>query len=469
MVNKELLNILKNNNITPVLVGGYVRDKLINPSIQPKDIDIELYTTNSYDELVKVLNKYNPKIVGKHFGVIKIDIGEDEFDLSLPRTEKSIGDRHTDYEVIADGTLSYDIAFKRRDFTINAIGIDLTNDNLIDIYNGQDDIKNKIIRHVDNKTFVEDPLRIFRAIQFAARFNFEIATETKELIHNMIKNNLLDNLPKERVFTEFNKLLTKSSKPSIGFELMREFRILERYFPELHNLIDTPQEKKWHPEGDVWIHTMMSIDEMANLKLINIDNKLLYMYAVLCHDLGKPMFTKILENGYITSSGHEKGGIEPTIMFMNKLTNDKKLIQQITKLVELHLRPSLLYTANSKENAIKRLSNDLIDVNLTIIDLAIINLADSLGRTTKDALERNTPQYKWLINKFNSMNLTIKESPLIVGKDLINLGYKPGPDFKKILNECYNYQIEYSIKEKDVMLEELDNILESNLEVSEIS
>lgn len=458
----NLINKIIELDIKPILVGGYIRDKLLDDKIDSKDIDIELYTDKNYEEILELLEKENFKcdIVGKHFGVIKVKTEDgNDFDLSLPRKEKSIGDKHTDFEIISDGTMSYNEAFKRRDFTINAIGYDLIENKLIDIYNGKIDLENKIIKHVNSKTFVEDPLRVYRAIQFASRFEFDIHQETKDLIINMIKNGLLDELPKERIFVEFDKLLTKSKKPSIGFELMREFGILEKYFKELNDLIGVEQEKKWHPEGDVWIHTMMVIDKMANIEC-DKNKKTLYMLSCLCHDLGKPEYTLKDENGKITSQGHEVGGIEPTLKFLEKITNDIKLKEQVCKLVELHLQPSLFYANNAKNPAIKRLNNKLIESDLSIIDLALINKADGLGRTTEEALKNESPQFDWIMNKFYSLNLsTQKIVGLINGKDLIELGLKPGKEFKEILNQCYDYQIDNEIEEKKIMLNYLYDVI----------
>lgn len=465
----NLINDLIELNITPILVGGTVRDKLLDPKIESKDIDIEIYSKYNYEEIIELLQKKNYKcdFVGKQFGVIKLkDSNGEDIDLSLPRTEKSIGDKHTDFEIKLDGTLDFKEAFKRRDFTINAIGFNFINGKFIDIYNGMNDLRNKTIKHVNNKTFVEDPLRVYRAIQFAARFDFKVHNDTKDLIKNMIKNGLLDSLPKERIFVEFEKLLTKSKKPSIGFELMKELGILEKYFKELYDLIGIKQEPKWHPEGDVWIHTMMVIDKMANIEC-DKNKKILYMLSCLCHDLGKPEYTQTLEDGKITSKGHEAGGVEPTIRFLNKITNDVKLIDQTCRLVELHLQPTLLYVANSSNSAIKRLNNKLIDSQLCLIDLAIINKADTLGRTTESALNNEAPQYEWIMSKFKDLNLSDKKIiQLITGKDLIDLGYKPGPEFKEYLTKCYDYQIDNNIENKNEVYDYLLSILNNERELN---
>lgn len=445
---EELINIFKDNNITPILVGGYVRDSVIDTNLISKDIDIEVYNSNGYDSLAKILDKYNPKLVGEKFGVIKININGLELDISLPRKENSIGKSHKDFEIEIFNTLSFPEAFKRRDFTINGIGYDLINNQYIDIYNGFRDINKKIIKHIDKETFIEDPLRIFRAIQFAARFDFNIDVSTKKLMREMIENDMLDDLSKERIFEEFNKLLLKSAKPSVGFELMREFKIIEKYFPELNAIIEIPQDEKYHPEGDVWTHTMMVIDAMANIELPNDkkENKLIYMYSCLCHDFGKYTHTQN-EAGKITSKGHEEAGIEPTISFMKKLTDNKKLISKITPLVECHLRPTIFYKENYGENAIKKLSNKLLDNEVDIIDLAIVNKADSLGRTTLEAIKKETPQYDWIIDKYNEFKLNIKTPKLITGKYLIEKGHKPNKQFGIIIDDAYEYQIQNNITE----------------------
>lgn len=463
--NNRLINKLIELNIKPILVGGMIRDYLINPKIISKDIDIELYTNKNYEEIVSLLelNNFKCNLVGNSFGVIKVSLDGEEIDLSLPRIEKSIGDKHKEFEIIPDGTLSFKEAFKRRDFTFNAIGYDIQNNSFIDLYGGVNDISNRMILHVDDKTFIEDPLRVYRAIQLASRLEFDIHSSTKKLMKSMIKNGMLDALPQERVFMEFEKLLIKSKKPSIGFELMRELGIIKKYFPELHSLIGVEQDLKWHPEGDVWIHTMMVIDEMA--KIENSEKKLLYMYSCLCHDLGKPFCTNKDENGKITSIQHEKLGIEPTISFLKRLTNNKKLIEQTTKLVEFHLLPSMFFQTNVKNSTIVKLNNKLIDSGLELIDLLLINKSDTLGRTTLDALNGQAPQYDWFVGKMKELKvINEKVKPLINGEILIKtFNMKPGVEFKQLLKDAYDYQIENEVIEEKVMLLYIDKIINNEM------
>lgn len=319
---EEILKALQKIGATPILVGGSVRDHFLNIPI--KDYDIEIFGINSLEIIQNCLQKYGcVKLVGKSFGVLTLRVNEYDFDFALPRTEKKIGNTHQDFEVITNANLSFKEAALRRDFTINAIGYDFSTKEFLDPFNGIKDLKNRIIKHINDKTFVEDSLRVYRADGFASRFDFKIEEKTKKLCKQIVFKNELDFLPKERIYEEFKKLFLKSSKPSIAFELMRELGVL-KYFSELKLLIDCIQEPEYHPEGDVWIHTMMALDEMARIlkeeKIEDEYKKLYLFYAILCHDLGKPFCTKEI-NGKITSFKHENLGIEPTISFLSKLTN----------------------------------------------------------------------------------------------------------------------------------------------------
>jgi len=461
----KISDICQVHGFKAILVGGMVRDyflsKINNVKFKSKDIDIEVYGVQSYNELEHILSQYGKtNIVGKSFGVIKLTIDDEEFDISLPRRESTIGKKHTDLEIVIDGELKYNDAFKRRDFTMNAIGYDINERKFIDPFNGINDIKNGVINIVDEYTFVEDPLRLYRAIQFASRFNMTINSKTFKLLKNMVDNGIIDNLPKERIFEEFNKMFLKSKKPSIGFNLMKNIGLLHKYFNELSDLIRVQQDSKWHPEGDVWTHTMMVIDEMSET-MPDVDNvkKITYFYACLCHDLGKVSTTKFID-GKWRARGHEKAGIEPTLSFMKKLTNDKDLINDVVKLVEYHLRPTLLYSNKSSMGAIKRLAR-----KVNLLDVVRVNRADHLGRTTEKALNRENSVYDYFMdiieNKLNfdmEGNQVYSEPKLITGKDLIDLGIKPGPEFKKILEFIYIEQLEGRIQTKKEGLELLNTL-----------
>ena len=447
---KILENILKNLQelgATPILVGGCVRDYFLNKEI--KDFDIEIFNFDSLELLEISLKKFgNVKLVGKSFGVLTLKVEGYDFDFALPRIEKKVGNSHTDFEVITNSNLSFEEAAIRRDFTINAIGYDYFKDEFIDPFNGIDDLKNRIIRHINDKTFIEDSLRVYRAIQFAARFEFDIDEKTKDLCKKIVLSDELSYLPKERIYEELKKLFLKSNKPSIGFELLRELGLL-KYFKELEVLINCEQEPEYHPEGDVWIHTLMCLDELAKIlekeKIEDEYKKLYLFYGILCHDFGKPFCTKEI-NGKITSYKHESLGIEPTISFLEKLTNEKKFIEIVCSLVKNHLIPFQLNLSHSSEKAVKRLS-----LKVNIKDLCLVCLADCLGRDLEDKC-KCYDAINWLNEKAKELEIHNEPiKPLVQGRDLIALGYKPSKEFKEILEFAFDLQIDENLSKEEIL------------------
>lgn len=447
---EDILKSLQEIGVRPILVGGCVRDYFLN--IPVKDYDVEIFGIDCFDTIKKILQKYGSvKLVGKSFGVLTLRVDKYDFDFALPRIEKKVGNTHQDFEVITNANLSFKEAAIRRDFTINAIGYDFSKKEFLDPFNGLSDLKNKIIKHIDDNTFMEDSLRVYRAVGFASRFDFEIEKKTKELCKKIVIEDELKYLPKERIYEEFKKLFLKSRKPSIAFELMKELGVL-KYFPELNALINCIQDEVYHPEGDVWIHTMMTLDEMA--KIINDNNikdeyRILYLfYGILCHDFGKPFCTKEI-NGKITSHKHEILGIKPTISFLSKLTNEKKLIEIVCSLVKNHLAPFQLYLAESSLKAIKRLS-----LKVNIEDLCLVCLADCLGRDI-DAKDKCPKATSWLLNSAKELNIQNKAiQPLVQGRDLIALGYKPSKEFKEILEFAFDLQLDEHLQ-KEIIIKKI--------------
>ena len=444
---EEILKDLQEIGAIPILVGGCVRDYFLNIPI--KDYDVEIFGIDCFETIENSLKKFGSvKLVGKSFGVLTLRVDKYDFDFAMPRTEKKIGNSHQDFEVKTNANLSFKEAAIRRDFTINAIGYDFFKKEFLDPFDGIKDLEKKIIKHIDNNTFIEDSLRVYRAVGFASRFDFKIEEKTKELCKQIVSGNELEYLPKESVYEELKKLFLKSFKPSIGFELIREFGIL-KYFSELEALINCVQDKEYHPEGDVWIHTMMCIDELAKIlkeeKIENENRKLFLFYAVLCHDLGKPFCTKEI-NGKITSYKHESLGIELTISFLSKLTNEKKFIEIVSSLVKNHLIPFQLYLAESSLKAIKRLS-----LKVNIEDLCLVCLADCLGRTILDK-EKCPKATSWVLNKAKELDIHNEPiKPIVQGRDLIELGFKPSDKFKEILEFAFDLQIDENMKKNEII------------------
>lgn len=440
---QTISDVLAKQNAKAIVVGGSVRDYFLKLPI--KDYDVEVYGLTSMEELEIVLAQYGSvNLVGKSFGVLKFMHEGEEYDFSFPRSESKVGEGHRGFDVKVDGSMTFEVAAKRRDFTVNALGYDVKEKQFLDPFGGLDDIQQKILRHIDDKTFIEDPLRVYRAIQFSARFGYSLADETFQLCKTMVEEGLIEELPKERIYLEFTKLLLKSPKPSLGFELMRELGIL-RYFPELEALIDVPQSPKWHPEGDVWIHTMMCIDAMVTLFGDDEKLNLKFMFAILCHDFGKATTTTVEEDGRIRAIGHEKAGLEPTKSFMYRLMHEHDFIESLLPLVEHHLKPSQFYAAKSKAPAIRRLAT-----KVNIEELVIVAKADFLGRTTEEALVGVYHAGTWLLEQ--SKHFEVLNKPLdnlLQGRDLIALGLEPSPRFKIILDEVYTLQMDGEITTKE--------------------
>ncbi|MEI7741330.1 MAG: HD domain-containing protein [bacterium] len=333
-----------------LIVGGFVRDALLNKN--PKDADIEVYGLMA-DRLEMVLEQLFPgkvNMVGRAFGIYKIAAEPGiEFDVSIPRYESKTGPNHDDIKVTGVPSMTIKEAVRRRDFSWNALAADPLSGEVFDYFNGASDLKNGILRATDPERFQDDPLRVYRAIQFSARMGLKVEPESFKLMTQMVERGDLDYVKPERISSEIQKLLLKSEKPSIGLELARELGIVEKYFPEMQALIGLEQEKEWHPEGDVWTHTMMVLDAAAkiikkNPNIFSENEKLSVMIGSICHDFGKATTTKF-ENGRIRSSGHEAAGEEPALRFLKRLKIGDEIVAMVKAIVVEHLQPGVLYRA----------------------------------------------------------------------------------------------------------------------------
>lgn len=423
-----------------VYVGGYVRDEILG--IENKDIDVEVYNITP-NQLKEVLNKYGiVDEVGSSFGVLKIH-GVD-IDFAMPRRERKVGSSHSSFEVSVDPFLSFEEASNRRDIRINSIMKDVLTGEIIDCHGGLKDIELKLIRHIDDDTFIEDPLRVLRVCQFASRFNFAIAPETI----NLCKTIELNSLSKERIFEELKKALLKSEKPSIAFEAMKEMGVIEKLFPELLALTKCEQRPDYHPEGNVWVHTMMVIDELAKLR-DKSKNPIGLMLSGLCHDLGKPNVTKLHEDGIISSKGHEIEGVQVTVRFINRITTNKSLIVFIMNMVKNHMRPNEIALCGNKKT-IRKLMVDT-DIN----EILLLSEADHKGRGISEKEKDYTNTIKWFNKMIDEVSTSPgKIQPFITGKDLINNGINPGVEMGNMIKKAFDLQLEGLLKEDilDILL-----------------
>lgn len=418
-----LAELIAEQSGTAYFVGGFVRDKIMKH--ENKDIDIEVHGISS-DALEDILDRIGKRMeIGESFGIYGIKgCG---LDIALPRKERPYGKGHRDFDIDVDPFIGTEKAALRRDFTINALMENILTGEITDHFGGVSDISNKIIRHVSDKTFPEDPLRVLRAAQFASRFEFDIADETLLLCRNID----LSTLSKERIDGELAKALLKAEKPSLFFESLRKMGQLGTWFPEVEMLIGVPQNSKYHMEGDVWNHTMMVLDEAAKYR----DNSTYpygFMMTALVHDFGKAICTE-KKNGVYHAYEHEIKGLPIVREFLHRITNEKKLMHYVLNMTKLHMKPNVL--ANAKASV--KSTNKMFDSSVSPIDLIYIAQADDNGRKT---LVQGESTESFLLERLEIYNKTI-EKPYVTGRDLIDAGLIPNEKFKEILSYAHKLRL----------------------------
>ncbi|MGD9970043.1 MAG: CCA tRNA nucleotidyltransferase [Sulfuricurvum sp.] len=448
----DIVAHLRDAGYRPVFVGGFVRDAFTGKTTS--DVDIELYGADSLDALETSLSGFGPvNTVGKSFGVCKLTYQGYTVDLSLPRLDSKHGNGHKGFDVICFKDLDYAQAARRRDFTINAIGYDPFENKLLDPYGGIDDLKRRILRCVDPETFVEDPLRVLRAVQFAARFNLQCDPGLLELCTSMIDRGAFEELPKERIFDEFKKLFLLSPSPSIGLKLLQKMGGLP-FFSPLEKLAATPQNPHSHPEGDVWTHVLMCVDVMASAPIDDPKRKLYLMLAVLLHDIAKP-FTTVIENGKITAPGHALAGVDIARAWLGRICEDRSLVELVLPLVRYHGFPKKLYEDNGSDSDILHLSRVV-----RIDDLIHVARADFFGRMFAFNVPERFEAGEWLYANAKRLNVLIKApDPLLKGRDLIALGMQPSTRFSQILSDAYNAQLDLNFTTHEEVLLWVKNYL----------
>ena len=423
----------------PRLVGGGVRDWLLG--LKSDDFDIEVAGV-TFEALHRVLAPLGATdVVGRSFGVIKLRRGGAEYDFSLPRRESKTGRGHRGFAVAPDPTLSDAAAAARRDFTINAIAYDPFDDCVIDPHGGRADLQARILRHT-SAAFADDPLRVLRAMQFAARFDLTLAPATSALCRSM--SDAFAELPVERLWAEWEKWSTKAITPSRGLGILEETGWL-RHFPEIAALRNCPQEPEWHPEGDVFLHTQLCLDALTTLPAwleSKPPQRRLLMFAVLAHDFGKPATTQHAEKrGRLrwVSPGHEAAGGVPAAAFLRRIGAPLELDAPVCALVVNHLahhHGQTVFTDTSVRRLARRLAPATID------ELAAVMRADSNGRPPLTSPETHA-RIDELAARARILALErAAPRPLVLGRHLIRLGHKPGPRFKAVLAAAFEAQLD---------------------------
>ncbi|MGH7945144.1 MAG: CCA tRNA nucleotidyltransferase, partial [Opitutaceae bacterium] len=340
-----------------------------------------------------------------------------------------------------DPLLSDAAAAARRDFTVNAIALDPFTGTLIDPHGGQRDLEARVLRHT-SAAFVEDPLRVLRAFQLAARFGFTLASETIALCRSI--TDTFSELPVERIWGEWEKWASKAVIPSLGPAVLEQTGWL-KHFPEIAALRGTLQEPEWHPEGDVFTHTQYCVDALAALdgwKSSEAGRRRQLMFAVLAHDFGKPSTTSFAEKrGAMRwiSPGHESAGGPPAKSFLRRIGAPLDYDLPVCALVVSHLAH---HHGNTEftETSVRRLARKLAPA--TIDDLALVMRADANGRPPLKSPGIHA-RIDELVAKAHALAIADgAPKPIVLGRHLIELGLKPGPRFKPLIDAAFEAQLD---------------------------
>lgn len=442
--NTELQSIMTGIHLVggeALFVGGIVRDRLSGR--ESKDIDIEVYGVQP-EELEQLLSSFGKvDTVGASFGIIKLTTEDADYDFSLPRRESKDGSGHRGFIVESDPNMTPEEAASRRDFTINSLAM-RHDGTLLDFFGGLKDLKNGVLRHTSPK-FSEDSLRVLRGFQFAARFNLKMDKITASLCSGL--RNEYKDLPKERIWGEWEKWAVKGKVPSAGLQVLEDTNWLELY-PELFNLVLTQQDPEHHPEGGVFSHTKYVCDEAAAIAdRENLDDRdrMILMFAALCHDLGKPA-TTVFENGRWKSPAHAQEGERPTITFLASIGAPLWLIEQVVPLVKEHM--AHVGVEKMTDRVVRRIANRVYPSNIQM--LAYVIEADHSGRPP---LRKELPeQAREMLEISERLNvMSDKPVQIIGGKDLFLLAeegalpeayLKPGRHFGVLLKYLYEAQLD---------------------------
>lgn len=403
-----------------MLVGGCVRDGLLG--IPSTDIDCEVYGL-APDALCALAARFGDvDDSGERYGIFALR-GEG-IDLAVPRTERRTGPHHGDFEVLPDPTLSFEKAAARRDFTVNAILRDALTGEIVDPFGGQADLKNHILRAVPGAGFEEDPLRVLRGAQFAARYDLMVDEATMEKMRRMPT----DALSPARVMSETKKALMQSAHPEVYFDILRRAGALEVWFQELAALIGVRQNPKYHPEGDAYVHTMLVLRAAAEMREA-AQKPLNLMLAALVHDLGKAVTTTLDQNGNYHSCEHEIAGVPLLSAMLSRIGAGKDMLAYCENMCRLHMRTHICFYMNLGEGQ----TNLLFDESVCPHDLVLLAVCDARGKGRRT--EKSDEEEQFLKERLAAYEKALS-MPMPSGDMLIARGMKPGRGMAQALNEA---------------------------------
>jgi tRNA nucleotidyltransferase (CCA-adding enzyme) len=438
----RLCEVVRDAGGRAMLVGGSVRDSLLG--VESKDFDVEVYGLEPA-RLRSVLERLGQvNTVGEHFAVYKLVFHRPptqerfEIDVSLPRRESKSGSGHRGFVIEGDPRMTFEQAARRRDFTINAILYDPLTDETIDPYGGKEDFEQRILRAVAADTFVEDSLRVLRAVQLAARFEMRIDPATVELCRKID----LSDLPHERIWGEVEKWLKLSRRPSIGLDAALELGVLDKLFPEIRALVGRAQHDQSQSELDSFAHTGRALDEAVSFAGELPEPKFItVMLATLCHDLGDPA-------GRV--SADRRTAAERAKSVLTKLGVHSiagyDVRSQAMALVGEQLEPVTLYRERerSKDGDFRRLAQR-VEIDLLYRVAKACALAGGTVES-KDAVE-------WFIERARSLAVEHgPPPPLLQGRHLLDIGFEPGPKMGQVLRRVYELQLDGKVTDLDEAL-----------------
>jgi tRNA nucleotidyltransferase (CCA-adding enzyme) len=425
-----------------LLVGGWVRDRHLG--LVSKDVDLEVFGVDA-GRLRRLLERVGPvNTVGESFTVFKVR----DIDVSLPRRESKVARGHRGFAVVGDPTLSFEEAARRRDFTMNAMGLDPLTGEWLDPFHGREDLDSRILRAVDPATFGDDSLRVLRGVQFAARFELTLEPASAALCRTIA----LDDLAAERVWGECRKLLLGAARPSRGLDLGLDLGVVDRLFPQLAALVGCPQDPEWHPEGDVWVHTLLVVDQAAaRLDGLGEPERVSLMLGALAHDLGKPATTSLID-GRLRSPGHDQAGLEPAMTLLDGFKlhalEGYDVRRQVAGLVAYHLTPGMWHKAPGGvgDGAFRRLAAK-VDLEL----LARLSAADCEGRVGTFDCSAS----EWFRARARALGVEHRPPPrLLLGRHVLALGLAPGPAVGEVLDAVYERQLDGLVDSVEAAIEE---------------
>ncbi len=409
-----------------LIVGGAIRDRILERPV--RDIDIEVLGLD-LEKLEEILCPYGRTMrIGRSFESIRI--ARLDVDFSVPESPEC----------------DFAEASRRRDLTLNSMGFDPLTGEVLDPHDGKRDIERRILRATDPLRFGEDPVRALRV----ARLCSELSMRADSTLIDLCSEQDLSRVPGERIFSEIRRTLLDSPRPSTAFRFLEESSLL-RFFPELKALVGVPQDPRWHPEGDVWVHTLMVVDAAAKLRAGNAEDPPL-MFAALCHDLGKPD-TTVSESGGGRAFGHNRRGAQITRSFLARMRAPSALTERVEGLVEHHLAPAQFVQNGAGPGGYRRLARRLEGAGLCLAELERLARADHLGRGVPEARRAEFSVGDRFLAQASAHGVEAGARPDVVrGRHLIARGIEPGPGLGKILQRCRALQDETGITDPEEIL-----------------